>query len=99
MKNEKNKNIPSKQANFNSLYFSPTIRGTKSKNQTKQTNWKIENCLLTRQGMSYPCREREEGTTLFNQVGLSDKFSIIVKDFESLLLSLDATRRNIQLSE
>ena len=49
--------------------------------------------------MSYPYRDREEGTTLFNQVGLSDKFPIIVKDFESLLLSLDAARRNIQLSE
>lgn len=99
MKKKKTRNIPSKQANFNSLYFSPTIRGKKSKNQTKQTNWKIENCLLTRQGMSYPCGEREEGTTLFNRLGLSDKFSIIVKDFESLLLSLDGTLRNIQLSE
>lgn len=97
-KTKQNRNIPSKQANFNSLYFFPTIRGEKSKNQTKQTNWKIENCLLTRQGMSYPCREREEGTT-FNRLGLSDQFSIIVKDFESLLLSLDGTRRNSQLSE
>ena len=68
------------------------IKPNKLIEKSKTAYWLGRGCLI-RAGKGK--KELHYLTTL----GYLTKFSIIVKDFESLLLSLDATRRNIQLSE